>query len=223
MNTHRRFGLAAGFVVLAALLSLLAAPSLPARLVTNWNTAGEPNGTLPKSLALWLVPAMTAGLLVVFASIPRIDPLGENIAAFRPYYDWFVVVFTGYMLVVHAGVVAFNLGYEFDFTALVLAGSAGLLYYAGVVVANAERNWFVGIRTPWTLSSDEVWRRTHALGGRLFKLTAIATLVGLLFGDYALYFLVVPAVLTAAVTVVYSYYLYERLEQGGGASSDSEA
>jgi len=76
-------------------------------------------------------------------------------------------------------VVAFNLGYEFDFTLLVLAAVAGLFYYIGFVLERAECNWFVGIRTPWTLESDAVWQRTHRLGGRLFKLTALFALVAL--------------------------------------------
>jgi len=95
-----------------------------------------------------------AGILGLFAVIPRIDPLRENIAEFRSYYDWFVVIFTIYMFVVHAGVVAFNLGYEFDFTYLILVAAAGLFYYSGVVLTHAKQNWFVGIRTPWTLSSE---------------------------------------------------------------------
>ena len=222
MKTIHRFLVAAGFVALSGLVSLLAAPSLPANLVTNWGAAGEPNGTMPKALALWLFPALTAGLLVLFAVVPRLDPLRENIAEFRPYYDWFVVVFTAYMFVVHTGIVAFNLGYEFDFTSLILVAVAGLFYYSGVVLTHARQNWFVGIRTPWTLSSEEVWARTHALGGRLFKLTAVLTLFGLLFGDYALYFLLVPVLLTAAVTVVYSYYLYERIERDSDTAAGSE-
>jgi uncharacterized membrane protein len=164
---------------------------------------------------------LTAGILVVFAVIPRIDPLRENIAEFRPYYDWFVVVFAAYMFLVHVGVIAFNLGYEFDFTLFILVGVAGLFYYSGVLLTHAERNWFVGIRTPWTLSSEEVWNRTHALGGRLFKLTAVLTLVGLLFGDYALYFLLVPALLTAGITVVHSYYVYEQIKRRSETGSGS--
>ncbi|QFU81754.1 SdpI family protein [Natronorubrum aibiense] len=222
MNTHHRFGLTVGFVVLSGIVSLLTAPELPAKIVSNWNAAGEPNGTMPKTLALWLFPTLTAGLLLLFALIPRIDPFQANIAEFRPYYDWFIIVFTGYMLLLHVGIIAFNLGYEFDFTYLVLVGSAGLFYYCGILLTRAKRNWFVGIRTPWTLSNEDVWNRTHALGGTLFKLTAILTLIGLLFGKYALYFLVVPALLTAAVTVAYSYYLYNRLEQSEESSPDFE-
>ncbi|MFC7250922.1 SdpI family protein [Halomicroarcula sp. GCM10025324] len=220
METIHRFIVAAGFVALSGIVSLLAAPSLPADLVTNWGAAGEPSGTMPKLLALWLFPALTAGLLVMFAVIPRIDPLRENIADFRPYYDWFVVIFTVYMFVVHAGILAFNLGYEFDFTYLILVAVAGLFYYSGVVLIHAEQNWFVGIRTPWTLSSEEVWARTHALGGRLFKLTAVFALLGLLFGEYAFYLLLIPALLTAGVTVVYSYYLYERIERSSDTAPE---
>ena len=213
MNSHHRFLIAAVFVGVSAALSVLTAPELPTRMATHWNAAGQPDGTMSKPAALVLIPAMTAGLLIVFALIPRVDPLRANIASFRPVYDWFVVVFTAFMTVIHGGIIAFNLGYEFDFTLLVLAAVAGLFYYVGVLLTHAKRNWFVGIRTPWTLSSDEVWDRTHRLGGRLFKLTALVALVGLLYGEYAIYFLVVPALLTAGITIVYSYYLYEQLER----------
>ncbi|WP_435075132.1 SdpI family protein [Halorubrum sp. HHNYT27] len=219
MQTVHRLLLAAGFVALSGIVSLLAAPSLPAALVTNWDAAGDPNGTMPTLLALGLFPALTAGVVLLLAVVPRIDPLRENIAEFRAYYDWFIVVFAAYMFVVHAGIVAFNLGYEFDFTYLILVAVAGLLYYVGVLITHAEQNWFIGIRTPWTLSSEAVWDRTNALGGRLFKLTAVLALVGLLFGEYAIYFLLVPALLTTGVTVVYSYYLYERIERGSDATS----
>jgi uncharacterized membrane protein len=221
MNTRDRFGLAAGVVVLTALVGVLAAPDLPEQMVTDWNAAGDPIGTMPKGPALALIPVLSAFLLALFAVIPRIDPLRENIAEFRPYYDWFVVVFTAYLAIVQAGIVAFNLGYEFDFRVLIVGAMALLFYYIGFLLPHAKRNWFVGIRTPWTLSSPEVWDRTHALGGRLFKLAALACVVSLLFGEYAVWVVLVVVLGTAAVTVAYSYYLYERIERG--RESDLEA
>jgi uncharacterized membrane protein len=173
---------------------------------------------MSRDLALALSPLLGLALVGLFALLPRIDPLRENIVSFRVYYDWLVVLFSAFLLVIHVGVIAFNLGYVFDMTLLVLVAEAGLFYYLGVVLGVAERNWFVGVRTPWTLSSDVVWDRTHALASRLFKLTAVLTLVGLAFGEYALFFLLVPALVTAVVTVVYSYWLYERLERGGDGS-----
>ncbi|WP_435102490.1 SdpI family protein [Halarchaeum sp. P4] len=216
MNSRQRLSLAAGFVVLSAVASILAAPALPEQLVTHWNAAGEPDATMSKPLALALFPALTAGLVALLVFVPRLDPLGENIEEFRRYYEWFIVIFTAFMFVLHAGIIAFNLGYAFDFTLLVLAAVAVLLYYLGVLLTHAEQNWFVGIRTPWTLSDEEVWTRTHELGGKLLKVTAVIALLGLFFGEYAVYFLLVPVLLTALTTVVYSYYLYQQREEASG-------
>lgn len=212
MQSTHRFALAAGLVVASGVVSVLTAPDLPEQLATHWNAAGVPDDTMSKPVALALVPTLTAVILGVFAVLPHIDPLGENIDEFRPIYDWFVVGFTAFMAIVHAGIVAFNLGYEFDFLLLLLAALAILFYLVGVLLDHVERNWSAGIRTPWTMSSPEVWERTNALGATLFKLTAAVAVVGLLFEKYAVYFLVVPVLLTAVITVVYSYHLYERLE-----------
>ncbi len=218
MNTIYRFGFAVGFVALAGIASIAAAPDLPDQFVTHWDATGEPDGTMSTTIGIWLLPGLTAGLVGLFALLPRIDPLRENIADFRPYYDWFVVVVAAYMTLLHVGMVAFNLGYEFDFTLLVLAGMVPLFYYVGVVLEQAKRNWFIGIRTPWTLSSDEVWDRTNAVGARLFKWSALVALVGLVGGyasgavELAFAALFVPLMVTAFGTVVYSYYLYRELE-----------
>jgi|GEM_PF-2855376 len=128
MNSNHRFGIAVLLVVAAGVASLLAAPSLPDELVVNWDSAGEPSGTMPATQAIALVPGLMAGLLVLFAIIPRIDPLSENIAAFRPEYDWFVVVMTAFLFGIHAGVLLFNLGYEFPFIQALIPGFALVFY-----------------------------------------------------------------------------------------------
>ncbi|KOX97622.1 SdpI family protein [Halorubrum tropicale] len=210
LSTRLRFGVAALLVAVGAAASLAVAPGLPERMVTQWNGAGEPTGTLPRTLGMWFVPGLAAGLIGLFALLPQIDPLGENIAAFRVHYDRFVVVVTAFLVAVHLAVLAVNLGYAVDVTTLAVAGAAALFYYLGTLLPHVEPNWFVGIRTPWTLSDDAVWDRTHALGARLFKLSAAIAVVGLFAGEYAVYFLVGPALATAAATVAYSYVLYAR-------------
>ena len=221
MNTCQRLSLAVGFVILSAIVSVLSAPSLPEQLITHWNAAGEPDGTMSKPLALALFPVLTASLMVLLALVPRVDPLGENVAEFRRYYDWFIVIFTGFMFVLHVGIIAFNLGYTFNFTLLILGPIAVLFYYVGVLMTHAERNWFIGIRTPWTLSDEGVWNRTHELGGKLFKLTAVIALFGLFFDEYAVYFLLVPALITTVTTTIYSYYLYLKLEDTSKTPSET--
>ncbi|GAB7009750.1 SdpI family protein [Halorubrum trueperi] len=220
MNTRRYFGLAALLVVLSAAVGIAALPALPERIVTHWDAAGDPNGTASAAVGIWLLPGLSAALLALFAVLPRIDPLGENVAAFREHYDRLVVVLAAYLTALHVGMIAFNLGVEFDFVAFVLLGVAGLFYYIGTILPHVEPNWFVGIRTPWTLSSDAVWDRTHALGAKLFKLAGVLAAVGVAFGEYAVFFVLVPAVATAVVTAAYSYVLYRRVDADGTLPSD---
>lgn len=216
MNSQHRFLIATCVVLFAGALSLVYAPALRDPMVTHWNAAGQPDGTIAKPLALAFIPAIAGVSVLLFAVFPRIDSLGDNIASFRAVYDWFVIVFATFLTAIHAGIIAFNLGYQFDFTLLVVILVSGLLFNVGILLNHAKRNWFVGIRTPWTLSNQRVWDRTHRLGGQLFKGSALVTLLGLFFEDYAIYFLVVPSLLAAGITVVYSYYLY------GNTDSSSE-
>jgi uncharacterized membrane protein len=217
MHTRQRFGVAGAIVVASAVVGVATAPALPTELATHWNAGGEPDGTLPRSIALGLLPGLATLLLGLLYVLPEVDPLGENVAAFRATYDWFAVALAATLSVVHVGVVAYNFGYRFPFVSLVLVAVAGLLYAAGVLLDRAEQNWFVGIRTPWTLASEEVWDRTHAVAAPLFKLTALSTLLGAAFPRYGAVLLLGPVLVTAVGTVGYSYWLSRRLE--GNSSS----
>ena len=213
MHTRARFGLAGALVAASAAAGIVTAPDLPAEMASHWNAAGEPDDTLPKLVVLGLLPGLSALLLGLLAVLPQIDPLGENVESFRATYDWFAVALAGTLSAVHVGGVAYNLGYRCPFLSLVFVAVAGLLYYAGVALGRAERNWFLGIRTPWTLSSEVVWERTHAVGAPLFKFAALGALLGAAFPEYAVFLLLGPVIVAGVGTTVYSYWLYRRLER----------
>ncbi len=87
----------------------------------------------------------------------------------------------------------------------------GLFFiYAGIMMGKAKRNWFIGVRTPWTLSSDAVWDATHCLGAKLFIGSGLLAILGAFFGPYAVWFVFVPLLGSALFLVVYSYVLYQR-------------
>ena len=85
-----------------------------------------------------------------------------------------------------------------------------LFYYTGILIEHTQRNWFIGIRTPWTLSSEEVWKKTHKLGGRLLKISGIVALLGIFFQDLALLFAIVLPLFSVLFTVFYSYFEYSK-------------
>ncbi len=125
---------------------------------------------------------------------PGIDPLKKNYDKFRRYYEGFILVFVVYLLVIQAHILFWSAGVQIspNMTFPILFGM--LFIYLGFLVEHAEQNWFVGIRTPWTHSSESVWKKTHVLGGELFKIAGLVCLLGALFQSYAIWIIMVPII-----------------------------
>lgn len=198
-------------ITLSLLLGVYLYPRVPERMASHWNTLGQVDGYTPKLWGLFLLPLMSLLLLLFLMAIPRIDPLKSNIEKFRGYYDGFIVLCAVFFLYMHVLTMLWSLGLTFDMNQA-LAPAMGLLFFAaGVMVENAKRNWFIGIRTPWTLSNDEVWEKTHRLGGKLFRLAGLVALVGILVPKYALLLIMGPVLLASAYTTLYSYQEFRKV------------
>jgi immunity protein, SdpI family len=206
-----------GLVLVAVGLSLWAYPLLPDRVPTHWNLAGHANGYSPRLVAVMLVPAIAAFVLALTGLLPAISPRGFRLngAAADAYYEAMVAVLA--MLVAIHFVV---LRAEVTRTApptLVIVGLIGLLLVVlGILIGKVPRNFFMGVRTPWTLASDEVWRRTNRLGGRLMIAGGLTTIaVSVLPVSWTIGVLIAVIAVGALVPVVYSYVLYKRIEGFG--------
>ncbi len=156
------------------------------------------------------MPLISIGMLLLFMTIPRIDPLKKNIEKFRKYFDTFIVFMLGFLFYIHLLTILWNTGYELSMNIMIIPAVAALFYYCGVLIENARRNWFIGIRTPWTLSSDNVWRKTHKRGGKLFKIAGLIALIGLAFQKLAMWFVLIPVLSVAGYTILYSYLEFQK-------------
>jgi uncharacterized membrane protein len=207
-----RIAIIAG-IILTLLVSLAAYPQLPDTVVSHWDANGVPDATTGKLAGIGLVPVLMVALVALLMFLPRIDPLRKNYAAFRDWYDGFILVFVVFLLVIQCQVILWSLGYPISMN-LVMPVIVGLLFlYVGFFLDRVEPNWFAGIRTPWTLSSPTVWKKTHVFGGKLFKVAGIVSCVGALFPAFAMWFILVPAFGTALATVVYSYYAFRQEQE----------
>jgi uncharacterized membrane protein len=204
-------------LILTAVITLVAYPVMPDVVASHWNAAGELNGTMPKFWGLLLIPLLMLAFCALFAVLPRIDPLRENYQKFQNYYEGFVLIFSVFFLIVQLQIILWGLGIPVSPNLVMPLLIGGLFIYLGFLLEHAEPNWFVGIRTPWTLSSPSVWRKTHALGGNLFKLAGVVSMFGVLAGAYAGLFILVPVIAVALVTVVFSYteFRKERVTKKG--------
>jgi uncharacterized membrane protein len=185
-------------------------PFLPERVASHWNVQGQVDGYISKFWGAYLMPIIALGAWLLFVIIPRIDPKRQNIEKFRKYFDWFIVLVTLFLFYLYALTLAWNQELRFNFIRVLAPAFGILFYYIGVLVSHAQPNWTIGIRTPWTLSSDKVWQKTHKLGGKLFKATGILSFFGILFGDFAIWLILIPAIVAAITTIVYSYQKYQQ-------------
>lgn len=188
-------------------------PSMPDSVAIHWNIHGEADGFGSKLVGLFLMPTIQVVLIPLFLVLPRIDPKG-SVERLGDLYSWFITVFTFYMAYVFGLSVAWNLGYRFDFMRL-LAPMLGVMFYAiGRILGKAEMNWFMGIRTPWTLSNQQVWEDTHRLGSNLFKISGLAALLGMFFSGWlALTFAVLPVMFSGVYLVVYSFLKFRQINR----------
>jgi uncharacterized membrane protein len=204
-------------LILTAVMTLVVYPMMPDVVPSHWNAAGDLNGTLPKFWGLILIPVLMCffcGLLVV---LPRVDPLRENYKNFQASYDGFILVFAAFFFFVQLEIILWGLGTRIS-PNLTMPVMIGILFISiGFLLEHAEPNWFVGIRTPWTMSSVSVWKKTHLMGAKLFKLAGVASMAGVLAGPYAYLFILVPVIAVAIATVVYSYVEFRKERTAGEA------
>jgi len=197
-------------VIISFVIGIYLYPQMPEQMASHWNAQGNVDGYMPKFWGVFLMPFVFAGLAFLFIAIPRIDPLKKNIEKFRKYYDGFIILFLIFMLLVYFQTILWNLGIEISPNIVIPIGLGFLFFYIGILFENAKRNWFIGIRTPWTLSSEKVWNKTHRLGSKMFKISGIVVLFGFLFQKYATYFILIPVLFVAFYLVVYSYVEYQK-------------
>jgi uncharacterized membrane protein len=159
-----------------------------------------------------MLPLITLGMFLLFLVVPSIDPMKANIAQFREAFNLFIVLIVGFMVYLYGLTLAWNLGYtDFRMSGAMLPAIGLLFIFIGFMLRQAKRNFFIGIRTPWTLSSDTVWNETHRAGSVLFMISgALAVIGGLFGGTTAFWMMFAPLMGSTLFLLVYSYVLYQR-------------
>src|SRR5437667_2967369 len=208
----RWFGLV--IAALAVAMSIWADPQLPPTMATHWSLNGTPDGFSSRLWALAIVPIVLVAMTVLFNVLPKVDPRRENYAKFVSTYWLIANAVIVFLLVAHAMVIAAGLGFSVKIDRLMPLGVGLLFVFLGNYLTRVEPNWFIGIRTPWTLSSDTVWRRTHRTGGWLMVIGGLVLAIAAFVARSAfLALFVATIILVAVIPVVQSYVLWKR-EQG---------
>lgn len=203
----------AAAVLAAFILALAALPAAPAEVPSHWNASGGIDSYMPKEPGLFFLPFLMAGIAALLMVIPRIDPGRANIELFREAYDWFVALIVIFLFTIEVMVVLYAIGLPVSPNLFLPVPFGIVIIGAGILIGRVKPNWTAGIRTPWTLSSDTVWEKTHALGSRLFIASGIVAMAGVMIPQFAFVLILAPVILASVATVVYSYLIWRQEEK----------
>jgi uncharacterized membrane protein len=181
----------------------------PDRVATHWDFSGTPNGYLNRFWGAFAMPFLLVFIYLIQLATPFFDPRRERYAEFAKSYHVIKAVVPAVLFVLYLGASYYNLGYNIDMK-YVGSAAAGILFIViGAILPKLKNNWFMGIRNPWTLSSEKVWNKTHRVGGYMFMLTGCAVLIAPYFAkNIGLIILVVGIGLSVIGTTLYSYLAY---------------
>ena len=204
-----------GMLILASLLVSAAAYSrLPSRLATHWGLDGQPDGWSGRAAGAFLLPATMLLVWGIAQLLPRVDPRRANYAKFRSTYDLVIASVLGVMALLHTAIIGSALGWPISVPRVTPVAVAIVFLVVGNALPRARPNWFFGIRTPWTLSSDRVWERTHRVGGYLMMMSGgLIALAAVVSPRHAMAVLISTLALTTVFALAYSYMLWRR--EGG--------
>lgn len=198
-------------VILGISLSIWAYPQLPNEVPIHWNFEGQVDGYGSKLAAVLTFPIISAAVFILLPILPKLDPRKENYRKFEGSYAIIMNSIFTFLLFTHALVIFSALGYNISIGTAVPIAVGILFIIIGNHVQRIKSNYFVGIRTPWALQDEDIWKMTHRLGARLFVIAGIFIFIsGLLPNAWKFPLLIGSIGLAAGVPYIASYVFYRK-------------
>ena len=214
MKPARTLVISALFVLILLWAFVWLSPHMPAHVPTHWNAQGQVNGYM-SPLGAMLTPMIVIAVLALLTLLlPAISPRGFSIAPFGSIFALIMLAVQAFVLVTALAVLLNAAGHPVQMPLISMLGIGALLMVIGNYLGKLRKNFFIGIRTPWTLASDAVWERTHRIGGWLFMLAGAVGIALALAGGSPVVLVAIVLGVTLVLTV-YSYVAYRRLESRG--------
>jgi len=187
-------------------------PHLPERVPMHWNASGEVDRYGSRFAGAFAIPLLTIGIYAGMLLLPLIDPRRANYARFLNAYRAVRTGLVLFLTLLYGVTIAITLGYEINISRVVPIALGVLFIVIGNFLTQVRHNYFMGIKTPWTLASEEVWRKTHRVGGFLFVAAGIVSILAAFLSAPVNFWLAIGSLLGAAlITTIYSALIYKRI------------
>lgn len=199
-------------VIIDFLIAFWAYPQLGDRVPSHWNFAGEVNGYSSAFSGAFMLPLILLGIYLMFWIIPKIDPKKANYPAMSRIYWISTLAVIFFMTLIHISALGVGLGYLETLPKWYFSGIGLLFIVLGNYFGKIKFNYFFGIRTSWTLASEEVWYRTHRFAGPIWMAGGIVLgILGFLPAKWVGPLFTIAIVLMVGAPILYSYVQYRKL------------
>jgi uncharacterized membrane protein len=216
MNSPIKFNFKTEIIPLAILLACIGLSfffyaNSPATVVTHWNFRGEADGFSSRAFASFFFPVLLIGMYLLFLILPNLDPKKERYGEFAKTYNIFRHLFLGALAIIYIATGIYNIGYQINIGIIVATIIGLMMIIIGNYMGKIKKNWFMGIRTPWTMSSENVWNKTHRVGGILFMIFGLVIMIAPFLPELiALVLFFGWTIILVLGTFAYSYWIYRQ-------------
>lgn len=201
----------AGLWFLSLAVAIWAYPQLPDLVITHWKFSGEADGWSSRLFHTLFFPGLIFFIYLLLTLMPKFDPMSERYREFSKAYLAMRNLILSVIFIIFAAATLVNLGYNLNIGIIVTTVIGLLMIILGFYFRKIKRNFFVGIRTSWTISSEKVWDKTHHLGSYLFIIWGFLLIAApYLNQKIALFILLGGAILVVFTLFLYSYWLYSK-------------
>lgn len=196
---------------LTFIFGLVLQPLLPAQLPTHWDVAGFPTSFISRDFILYFGPGLALALYLVMLRLPHADPLRRNIAASGDAPFWIRLAVVTFILILYLFFLGAAVGaWPAKLNAVLTIDFSYLFFMFGQHLPQLKRNYFYGVRTPWTLESNHTWRKTHVMAGHVFILLSVLNLAGVLVPAWSFWLTLLLIILAALGLSWYSSRIYHQ-------------
>ena len=200
----------------SALVSTKWIDKFPGKVPIHWNIEGKADGWASRNdtfLIFYVFPTISAAVLALAVVLPWLSPEPFKVETFRRTYDYVFALVAGLFAWMHASFLYMAANGDADFRWM-LAGLFLFFALIGNVLGKVRKNFWMGVRTPWTLANDIVWERTHRFAAWMFTAAGLIGFVASIAGMNPMWGFGL-VLIAALVPVVYSLVIYKQLERRG--------
>jgi uncharacterized membrane protein len=201
------------FILLIIVIYMITAyflyPLMPAMIATHWNISGVADDYSSRLFGVLIMPVFFVILFIIYYLFSRSNILKNT--ELKKQLDVTIILSVLFIFFVSILSLIYNIGIHFNMSLFMIPATSVLFITLGIILKDIKkRNLFFGIRTPWTLVDDVVWRKTHKLGGRLFIIFGIINLFAMLYLEYFTMIFLVSIIGILLITFIYSYIVYKK-------------